>query len=104
MDELDRTTAAEALANMGAKTAIPGLKEAMRVEEKVYVKVNMADALVILGDFMSAEYLVNLIKSPFTDQREWARNTLVEISEQDFGYDYAAWRKWFEEEKKKRGL
>ncbi len=103
-DELDRSKAAEALANMGAKGSIATLKNAMQIEEEIVVKVNMTSALVSLGDFLSAGYLVDLMGSRYDNLRQWARDALVEISEQDFGDDQAAWRAWFEDEKKKRGL
>ena len=40
----------------------------------------------------------------FSDVRGWATEWLKELTGQDFGDDAAAWRKWFEDEKVKRGL
>ncbi len=103
-----RITASETLGDIGSNLAIPYLKDAVKTEKEVRAKLNMAAQLVKLGEFLYLEEILKVFEDPkwsiFSDVRGWAFDWLRELSGQDFGEDVAAWRKWFEDEKERRGL
>ncbi len=103
-----RRVAAETLGKIGSSLATNPLKEAVKVEGDIRVKMDMAAQLVKLGEFLYLEELLKILETPkwanFSDVRGWAFTWLKELTGHDFGEDIAAWRKWFEEEKTRRGL
>lgn len=103
-NESVRIAASEGLGDIGDKVAIPSLKEALRAEKKKYIKLYIAGSVVKLGDFQSADFFLKMLQSVLIDDRGAAREWLIEISGQDFGDDLSAWRKWYEDEKVRRGL
>ncbi len=103
-----RRVAAETLGKTGSSLAINPLKDAIKVEKERGVKMDMATQLVKLGEFLYFEEILKFLEDPkwsnFSDVKEMTVYWLKEASGQDFGEDVTAWRKWYEEEKKRRGL
>lgn len=102
-----RRVAAETLGKIGSSLAITPLKDAVKVEKEMGVKMDMAAQLVKLGEFLYFEDILKVLEDPkwsnFSDVKEIAVHWLKEASGQDFGEDAVAWRKWFEDEKARRG-
>ena len=67
--ELGRASAAQAMGKMGEKSAIGPLKTALSYEADDAAKINMVEALAILGDKQSQLYVEAFTQSYFVDMR-----------------------------------
>lgn len=69
-------------------------------EQSSKVREAAAVALGIIGSSSAVKPLISALKDPSMDVRREATRSLVKITTNNFGGDYEAWMKWYEEMKK----
>lgn len=103
-----RQTASTVLGDLGDKSAIPALKQVQKLEKDIFLKLNMSEQLVRLGEFLYIDEILKVVEtsrwSDLTDVRNATFDRLKSLTGQDFGDNIVSWRRWFEQEKIKRGL
>lgn len=103
-----RQTASTILGDLNDKSAVAALKQAQKVEKDIFVKLNMSEQLVRLGEFLYLDEILKVVESSkwgdLTDVRNVAFEQLKDLTGQNFEDSIVAWRKWYEQEKVKRGL
>jgi HEAT repeat protein len=96
-----RNNAAAALGRLGDKRASDALIEAL-ADKNMFVRSTAAEALGEFKEKRAVEQLVKLLSSdPDLEVRESALEALHEITGQNFGWNWQAWRRWYEENREK---
>ncbi|MBI5214831.1 MAG: HEAT repeat domain-containing protein [Ignavibacteriae bacterium] len=69
-------------------------------EQSAQVRQSAAIALGMIGSSEAVKPLISALKDPSMDVRREATRSLVKITSNNFGGEYDAWMKWYEEQKK----
>lgn len=89
------------LAAMRSAKALPRLREiaSERVDRNNRDRWMAIRALGIIGDKESVPDLIHLVYHGNVNTRWWAQISLVRITRQNFGKDWTAWGKWWNDQK-----
>jgi RNA polymerase sigma-70 factor (ECF subfamily) len=87
------------LAALGATNALPALREIAfdRADKDNRDRWMAVRAIGLLGDKPSVPELINLVYHGNTNTRWWAQISLVRLTGQNFGSEWNAWGKWWNE-------
>ena len=96
-----RGYAAELCASWDIADALPAVTKMLRQDRANITRASCAHALGIYNNFAAIPALIQALGDDYKDVRIYARESLKEMTGQNFGYDKEAWSHWFELNKDK---